>query len=193
MCRMGFFHCWLAKLLIFRCYSSPLTYVSSFKQRTWFLRVLFKPWGYTAFFPSLLLESFCFLFSSPFVSSVQIVLSCSLPLLNPNPVPGYQPKVPQPSGLCLVLVLPVPVSSKKDGRGSAGKWKYCSGMSVGEHISVGMLHVLFFKYLSQISSCQTVLQQLVKHLQQDLWKVIQISNTSLTSKLKCVGWHVPPN
>lgn len=161
----AFFLCWLAKLSMFRCYSRPLTPVSSFRQRARFLRAVFKPWGYTAFFPSLLLKSFCFLFSSPFLSSVQIVLSC-LPLLNPSLVPGYSPmpKAPQPSGLCLVPVLPVlvtRVSGKRGGRGSAGKWKCCSGMSVGEHISVGVLHVLFFQYLSQIPSCQTVLQQLV--------------------------------
>jgi len=119
---------------------------------------------------SLLLKISCFLFSSPFVSSVQIVLCChSLPLLNPSPAPGYQsrPQSTAVSGLCLVLALPVPVkrvSARRDGRGSAGKWKRSAGRSVGDCISVGVLHVLFLQYLSQIPGCQTVLQQLVKHL-----------------------------
>lgn len=123
MCRMGFFHCWLAKLLIFRCYSSPLTHVSSFKQRAWFLRVVFKPWGYTAFFPSLLLESFCFLFSSPFISSVQIVLSCSLPLLNSNPVPGYQPSAQSTSAQWSVFGPCVTCASFRQKRWESLSWE----------------------------------------------------------------------
>lgn len=132
---------------------------------------MFKPWSYTAVFPSLLLEdllfslflplcllcSDCSFLSQPFFIKSQ---PCTWLLVQP-------PKHLSHRGLCLVLVLAVPVkkvSAKRDGRGLAGKLKCCSGISVGDCISVGMLHVSFLQFLSQIPSCQTVLQQLVKQV-----------------------------
>lgn len=89
-------------------------------------------------------------------------------------------------------LLPVQrVSTKRDRRVSPGKRKCYSTMSVGDCTSVGVLHVLFLQSLSQVSTCQTVLQQLVKHLMWDPWKVIKILTMSLTIKLRYVGWRTP--
>lgn len=64
-----------------------------------------------------------------------------------SPFPKAPPSQCSVSGPCVASAVKR-VSVKRDGRGSAGEWKCRSGMSVGDCISVGVLHVLFLQNLS---------------------------------------------
>lgn len=158
---------------------------------------MFKPRGYTAVFLSLLLKILCI---SLFLPVCLVCSDCSLPVkaflyqIPALKVSEQSSKFLNCRGLCLPLLLPVQrVSTKSNGIVSSGERKCYSGVSVGGCTSVGVLHVWFLQYLSQVSSCQTVLQQSVKHLQRNLWEAIKILAMSLAGKWRSVGWHVPPN
>lgn len=105
-CAEWAFHCWSAKLLMVRSYSSPLKYtVNGLKQRL-ISQAAFKPWGYTAVFLSLLLKILCISLFLPFCL---VCSDCSL-LSKPSFIKsqpctwlsGQSSKHLSCNGLCLV-------------------------------------------------------------------------------------------
>lgn len=159
-CTEWVFHCWWAKLLMVRSFSSPLKCtVNGLKQRGWFLRQCLNLEATQQ--PSFLcFKILCVSLSLPFCL---VCSGCSLlskpSFIKSQPCTWLSVQSSKPlncSRLCLVLLLPVHrVSTKGDGRALSRKRKCYSGMSVGDCSSVGVLPVLFLQYLSQGSSCQT--------------------------------------
>lgn len=152
-------HCWWAKLLMVRSYSSAPNHVlSGLNKEHHFSGCYLNP-GATQ------QRSLCCYRISPFSLFLPLCLfcsECSLPSQPPvcQQLPiGQSPQYFGYSSLCLILLCPC-----KEGF----CWEMETQMGVGERIPVGVLHVLFLKYLSQIASWQTVLEQLVTHLQYNL-------------------------